>query len=79
MNITLSANDDIIAKSRKYAERHNTSLNELVRDFLKKISGEDNASNNAQEFCKLAVSKSGCSEPGFVFDRDEIHDRRRQR
>ncbi len=79
MNITLSANDEIIAKSRKYAERHNTSLNNLVRDFLKKISGEDNCSKNALEFCELAESKSGCSDPGFVFDRDEIHDRGQQR
>jgi len=35
MNITLSASEKLIEKSREYARRHNTSLNNLIRVFEK--------------------------------------------
>ncbi len=75
MNITLSADQDTIAKSRQYAKKHGTSLNSIIRNYLKKISGESDRKENAQEFAQLAETMAGCSEPGFTFDRNEIHDR----
>lgn len=75
MNITLSADEKTINNSRKYAKEQGTSLNSLIRDYLKKISGESDRKANAQEFSQLAESKAGCSEPGFKFNRDAVHDR----
>jgi hypothetical protein len=75
MNITLSADQKTILNSRKYAQEHGTSLNNLIREYLKKISGEDDRKENAREFAQLAESKAGCSKPGFRFDRDAVHDR----
>ena len=75
MNITLSADQETIAKSRQYAKKHGASLNSLIRDYLKKISGEGDRKENSQEFARLAETMAGCSEPGFKFDRNEIHDR----
>lgn len=75
MNITLSADEETIAKSRRYAEKHGTSLNNMVRDYLKRISGESDGATNAEEFALLARSMPGCSEPGYQFDREEIHNR----
>lgn len=75
MNITLSADQDLIKKSRQYAQQKGLSLNALIRNFLKNISGENDKSASAQEFAQLAESGAGCSEPGYRFNRDEIHDR----
>ena len=33
-NITLSLPDDLLSKSRQYAFEHNTSLNQMIRDYL---------------------------------------------
>ena len=45
MNITLSADAELIRKSRQYAKAHDTSLNQLVRDYLSTISGAYEALN----------------------------------
>lgn len=75
MNITLSADRELIKKSREYAKQQGTSLNNIIRDFLKNISGENDRRASAREFAQLARTGAGCSEPGYTFDRDEIHDR----
>jgi len=75
MNITLSADKKTISNSRRYAKEHGTSLNSLIRDYLKKISGESDHKTNAQEFSQLAKSMAGRSEPGFRFNRDAMHNR----
>ena len=38
MNITFSISDDIVANARKYAKRHGTSLNQMVREYLNSLS-----------------------------------------
>jgi len=75
MNITLSADAELIKKSREYAKAHNTSLNQLVRDYLSQLSGVNESGGAADEFVRLASSMPGRSEPGFKFVRDAIHDR----
>lgn len=75
MNITLSADKETINKSRQYAKEHSTSLNSIIRNYLKKISGESDRKANAEEFGQLAETKAGCSKPDFKFDRNEIHAR----
>jgi len=75
MNITLSADAELIKKSREYAKAHNTSLNQLVRDYLAQLSGGNEPGGAADEFVRLASSMPGCSEHGFKFARDAIHDR----
>jgi hypothetical protein len=37
-NVTLSIPEELLAMSREYAARHQTTLNQLVRDMLKKGS-----------------------------------------
>lgn len=78
MNITLSADQETIHKSRQYAKKHGKSLNNIIREYLKDISGENDSKENSQEFSRLAETRPGCSEPGYTFDRDEIHDRSRR-
>jgi hypothetical protein len=75
MNITLSADKVLIAKSRRYARKNNTTLNSLVRSYLSKIAGGSSSSSAADEFENLATSKSGRSPSGYKFDRNETHKR----
>ena len=75
MNITLSADQEIIKKSRQYAKKCGTTLNSIIRNYLKDISGENDRRENAEEFSRLAATGAGCSEPGYRFDRNTTHDR----
>jgi len=75
MNITLSADAVLIKKAREYAAAHHTSLNQLVRDFLGRITGGNEAEKAADEFMELGRTMAGRSDSGFNFSRDAIYDR----
>jgi hypothetical protein len=75
MNITLSADKDLISNSRLYAEKHNTTLNNLVREYLKRITNESEGRKIAEEFETLARDNGGKSSRDYKFNRDEIYDR----
>ena len=75
MNITLSADKELISNSRRYAEKHNTTLNNLVREYLKHITNELQSDNAALEFENLARESGGKSSPDYKFNRDDIYDR----
>jgi len=72
MNVTLSLDEQTVARARKKAEALGTSLNQLIRDYLQKLTGEDNPEKSIEEFKRL--SGQGNSR-GWKFDRDEIHKR----
>ncbi len=75
MNITLSADKRLIDNSRLYAEKHNTTLNNLVREYLKHITNEISVGERALEFEKLAKKNGGESSSNFRFSRDDIYSR----
>ncbi len=75
MNITLSADTELIKKRREYASAHNTSLNQLIRDYLLKLTGECDAEKSAEEFVRLASTMSGKFSNEFKFSRDAVYDR----
>ena len=75
MNITLSAEEQCIRRSREYAKKHGTSLNQLIRDYLNTLIDNNNREVIADEFSRLALEHGGCSPEGYVFDRDEAHQR----
>lgn len=75
MNITLSADEPLIVKARAYAQAHNTTLNQLVRDYLERITGRLNGEQAAREFIELTRTHAGRSDPDFRFDRKAVHAR----
>jgi len=77
-NITLSADERLLADARAYAAAHDTTLNQLLRDYLVLLTGQLTPSQAADEFRRLASEKPGRSEPGFRFDRSEAHRRERR-
>ncbi len=77
MNITLSASEKLIEKSREYARRHNTSLNNLIREYLKKISDsnlEDNLTAG-ESYAAMTRIYAGESSPDYHFNREFLYDR----
>jgi hypothetical protein len=75
MNITLSTDEETVNRSREYAQKHGTSVNELVRDFLAKLTRQEDRDLVADEFLRNATSHSGRSPEGFRFDREDAHRR----
>ena len=74
-NITLSADENLIASARAYAHAHGTTLNDLIRDYLKVLANPRDPNEVADEFLREALEQSGCSEEGWRFNREEIHKR----
>jgi hypothetical protein len=72
-NITLSVDDDLIAKARAYAQTRNTTLDQLIRDYLVRLTGQIDPQQAAEEFAELAKTCGGRSEEGFRFDRRDAH------
>jgi Family of unknown function (DUF6364) len=72
MNVTLSIDEQLVARARKKAEALGKSLNQLVRDYLQTVAGGDDPERSIEEFKRL--SGQGHSR-GWRFNRDEIHER----
>jgi hypothetical protein len=73
MNITLSAEEELIRKARKYASARNTTINQLIRDYLAGLVGEASNEEVAREFETVATSMPGRSAEGWTLDRGTIH------
>ncbi len=72
MNVTLAIEDRLVEKARRKAEATGTSLNQVVRDQIRKYTGEDDPASVIGEF--LTLPGNGNSQ-GWRFDRDEVHER----
>ena len=72
MNVTLSLDEQLVERARKKADALGKSLNQMIRDYLQKVAGGDDADQSVAEFKRL--SGRGHSR-GWRFDRDEIHER----
>jgi len=72
MNVTLSIDEQVVARARKKADALGKSLNQLIRDYLMTLAGMDDAERSIEEFERL--SGQGNSR-GWRFNRDEIHER----
>jgi hypothetical protein len=72
MNVTLSIDDQVLARARKKAESLGKSVNQLVRDYLERLAGGDDPERSIEEFQRLSGTGNA---RGWRFDRDELHER----
>jgi hypothetical protein len=72
VNITLSVDDQTVAKAREVARAMNKSLNQLIREYLEQLAGRDQIERDIAEF--RALSPSGTRS--WKFNREEIYDRK---
>lgn len=75
-NITLSADPALIDKARALARRQGTTLNQLVRAYLKSITGDgDDASKSGRELLEL-MRRSGGRSGGKKLNRQDAYEGR---
>jgi Family of unknown function (DUF6364) len=72
MNVTLSLDERTVSRARKRAQALGKSLNQLIREYLQRLAGEDDADASIAEFKRLCGT--GDSR-GWRFNRDELHER----
>jgi len=75
-NITLAVEDDVLEKARRVAVDKGTTVNAMVRDFLREIAGRaDKVAKARAELLKLMDESTGDMGPDWKFNRDELYDR----
>ena len=72
MNITLSIDEQDVDRARKNASAMGTSLNQMVREYIKRVACVDDPERSIAKFERL--SGTGHSN-GWKFNRDELHER----
>ncbi len=74
VNLTLSLDEETVARARRSAEALGKSVNQLIREYLEQLGGKTDPVTDAAEFRRLSLEAKGRSR-GWKFDRDEIHER----
>lgn len=72
MNLTLSVDEQVVARARARAQAVGKSLNQLIRDYLQGLAGLDDVEQWVEDLERL--SGTGHSQ-GWRFNRDEIYER----
>jgi hypothetical protein len=70
-NITLALDEQTLASGRAYAQRHGTTLNNLVRDLLRRATVEDRNRTVAEMF-RLMDAHAGDSR-GETWTREDLY------
>ncbi len=75
MNITLSADPELIRAAREAARKQGRSLNDMIREYLKSLSGAGANDDAADELEELWRVESGNSH-GRAWSRDDLYEDR---
>ena len=74
VNLTLSIDERLVRRARRRAEAMGKSLNQLVREYLERLSGNDDAERDVEELRRLSTESRGRSR-SWRFNRDQLHER----
>jgi hypothetical protein len=74
MNITLAVDERLVRRARKKAHAMGKSLNQLVREYLERLAGSDDAERDVAELRRLSREPRGRAR-GWRFNRDDLHER----
>ena len=73
MNITLSIDDQVVAKARHIAAVRGTSLNQLVRDYLDDLTRHSDVESVLDELDAMWSESIGRSQGPWT--REDLHER----
>lgn len=73
-NLTLSVDEKTIGRARDAAQAMGTSLNQLVRDHIERLSGADQREADHDAFEARAIAGKGRLN-GWKFDREQANSR----
>jgi hypothetical protein len=74
MNVTLSIGEKVLARARELAHERGTSVNQLIRDYLERLTGRSEPSDVMEQLERLWSEKEGRSG-GWKWNREEVYDR----
>lgn len=75
MNLTLSADDEVVERARETARQQGTSLNELIRQYLERLAGTAGSDQVADDLERLWKRRSGRSKGARMRREDAYADR----
>jgi len=61
MNLTIAVDDDLLERARELARKRGVSLQELLRDQLRTLTGERSGADVAEELLELMATHPGRS------------------
>ena len=73
-NITLSVDEKILSAARRFAAERDSSVNALVREFLKSISDRENRAQASRERLRELSLRSSARIGTKTWDRDSLHE-----
>ena len=71
-NITISIDEDLLKSGRRYAEKHQTSMNALIRKLLEQAVRS--RSKAWFEECFQLMDRAGADSKGKQWKREELYD-----
>ena len=71
-NITISLDEELIKKGRQYAAKHKTSINALIRKFLKQTV--ESQSVDWLDECFGLMDDAGGDSKGKRWQREDLYD-----
>lgn len=75
-NLTITIDDRLLRQARMRALEDGTSVNALLRSYLERYAGADDAAEALAGFRRLARDSTASSGPGGrTWTRDDAHDR----
>lgn len=73
-NLTLAIDDELLERSRAYAEKRGTTVNAIIRAHLEQVT--DNAERVARamrELRELSEKSTATLGPDYKFNREEVY------
>jgi hypothetical protein len=75
LNLTLSLDEDVVAKAHKRAEEMGTSVDLLVQEYLERLAVTPDPEWVAEEFVRLSKMSKGNSD-GWKWNREDAYEGR---
>ncbi len=76
-NITLAVEESVLETVRIYAAKQKTTINGLVRDYLKSLaSDEERLADTRAQLKQLMDNSTGRMAPDYVWNREELYEER---
>ncbi|UCG06942.1 MAG: hypothetical protein JSV83_24095 [Desulfobacterales bacterium] len=70
-NITISLDEELLKSGRRYAEKHQTSMNALIRKLLEQTVRSQ--SDDWLEECFRLMDRAGGNSEGRKWNREELY------
>lgn len=79
MNVTLSIDERLVKRAREAARKRGTSLNDLIREYLRTLTGESDREAIVRELQALWDKNPGLPKSDYKYRREDAYEERLSR